>query len=943
MKHIKNVFNENSLGARNLIIMLFMLLIIFGSFRCNRSHVSIPTVRFTEETSLLTITSWRIIGPFKLPDNAQVYTIENERNAFNFDYLTKVNGTELPFNIGGQITKEKIDFNSDLSLIAPPNKVQSPSFINQIINFPIPQVSSHMIFGLDANYFKIMYAITDITSENDKIVHLIVSGNSPTKIWVNDKVVAMSPKGSVGNAQQIQHLAQINLKSGQNRLVVKFFCFPILNEFAVRLASKESAQTFIKNRSGIRDLFDNVIVEPGVSLQLTDNLQYFNIVDLISHIQYEIEASDGRQVAQGEVSIAEKAKISTANLPQGLYRLILHVNNNVYTHPFYIGFPDRIYHTYRDRCTRAAGKEDQNYEPCLSLAGLQENHKTVIDMGFRQDWQKKALIYAEMIENGLNNSHSGFQMHSYHSPIDDQDQFYIFYMPRTVVSKQQLPLVIEVPHNAFGAIVSQGPGTLITGESISDPYYKLKTQSLISRDANYLLRLSMFCDEYGYACMFPYTRFRQFEDPLAIADMRESLDNAKKIYQIDLERVYLHGFCRGGGNSIKLAEYFPDEFAAVSSMNLNIVPNSFPVLNKTWEKINDIRNYTNNLLYVPIQLIHGKHFPHSPVDQSKEFYSICKNNGLTTELEFLAGDAQWDDRDEYRIAYEFFKGKKRNKNPFVVSYTTGQLKYSSAYWVKINRLLEPGKIGNIKAVMESSNEITISTENVAEIEIIRDLLPIQYTVAMPLQIKINGVTNNYNCIDNDTVYCTIILENNKSILQKNLKIEGPIAHAFSQPFILVQGSGGNSDFQNHVNKMTDNIQTYWEGKHYVRLRRKVDSEITADELINMNIIFVGDASTDSLIYDAYKNVPVSVTSDSVKVGKHVHFSKNALVVACYPNPQNLEKYIVVINANEKSCFDITDDKIDFSRYGVDVIILDNSLPIIEWIWDNNWDQLIPTL
>lgn len=633
--------------------IFFALLLTAAS--CSQ-NASLPGIHFKQDT-LKTITSWRIIGPFKLPLEDQVYTLEGEKRAFDHDYLKEAEGTETPFHIGKPKTRVKVDFDKDSSMMPAQSgeAADAFTFFDQIIDFPIPQVSSHMIFSVNSDFFKIMYAAANIVSDGDTEMDLIVGGNSPTKIWVNDTVVAESPGGSVGNAQQIQHLARVRLKQGDNHILVKFFCFPLLNEFSIRVAGHDAAQAYIKERGGIRDLIDHLIVSQGTPLRLTGNLRYLGIAAGDDEALYEIVAANGIQAAQARLSLSGKLEAATEGLPAGLYTLRLTHAGHAYSHPFYIGAPENIYSSYQARCKPL---DDLEQDVCLSLAGLAEIHQEVQIRNFRQDWQKRALVYASMIENGLNNMPSGFRMHAYRSRVDGQYQFYLFYRPVNIPPEQPLPLVVEVPHNAYGEIVSQDPSALQTGESDEDVYYKIKTQSLVSRDANYLLRLAMFCDEYGYACFFPYARQRQFEDPLAITDMLEAFEAVIKTYPVDERKIYLRGFCRGGGNSIKLAEHLPESFAAISSINLSVTPEDFPVWNKEWRERNDIRNMIGRLGDVSLQLVHGKFFPHSPTKQSKEFAALARKHSVPVALELFEGDTQWDDRDEYRISFDFFRDKQ---------------------------------------------------------------------------------------------------------------------------------------------------------------------------------------------------------------------------------------------------------------------------------------------
>jgi len=245
----------------------------------------------------------------------------------------------MPFQIGKPTTRVKIDFDKDSSMMPAQSEKDAAAFrfLDQIINFPIPQVSSHMIFSVNSDFFKIMYAAANIVSNRDTEMDLIVGGNSPIKIWINDTVAAESTGGSVGNAQQIQHLVRVRLKQGDNPILVKFFCFPILNEFSIRIAGHDAAQAYIRQRGGIRDLVDHLIVPPGTPLRLTGNLNYLSIVTGDDEANYEIIAGNGTQAAQARLSLSGNLEAPTEGLPTGIYTLRITHAERAYTHPFYIG------------------------------------------------------------------------------------------------------------------------------------------------------------------------------------------------------------------------------------------------------------------------------------------------------------------------------------------------------------------------------------------------------------------------------------------------------------------------------------------------------------------------------------------------------------------------------------------------------------------------------
>lgn len=929
-------------------IILVGVAVIIAASTCidvqayDQGDKTIPSVQFEKKSKIITITSWRIVGPFRLPDADQSYTIEGEDRAFKKDYLADIGGSEASFmKINKPTTNIKVDFSSDTSLLN--RKAQNEyTFLNQVVDFPIPQVSSYTLFPYKCDYFKVMYAIANIVSHVDADVDFIVSGNSPVKIWLNNEIVASPPQGSVGNAQQIQYLKRIQLKKGNNLVMAKMYCFPYLNEFCVRIAEKESGKSFIREKGGIRDLLDHLIVEPGSPLMLTKNILYFNNWESCVR-NYEIRDEKNQVVTKSQIDTAKSLEVSASGLADGLYTFYIYIDGDYRSQMFYIGYPEKIYSLYKQKCESYTGNKSAADDSCLSLAGLQNINEDVKDKSFRLDWQKKAIVYSSMIENGINRNTYGFRMHSYVSNVDGQYQYFLYYLPKTVSNKQPIPMVIEVPHNAYGTIASQDPNALLIKESDEDPYYKLKTQCLTNRDANYLLRLAMFCDEYGYACLFPFARNRQFEDPVAVTDMLEVMDAVKKVYSIDDDRIYLRGFCRGGGNSIKHAEHFPDQFAAISSINLNVNPEPYPVWNIRWKINNSIISIIDNIRYIPLQLVHGSNFPHSPLKQSLDFLQLCKNKGVSAQLSVLKGDTQWDEKDEYRISFEFFRDKKRMRYPDKITYQTGQLKYSSAYWVRIDSLIEPYKLGSIKAQRDQTGHIAITAQNIGGLEILEENLTDSKNNTDRLDIVINGIKTSPKKDFNGS-YIYKIQPEHKGVLPGAMRVvEGPVAMAVSEPFIIVQGTGGGNEGQKLSQRFTDDIEKAWNFSHLVPPRRKYDYEITTEDLQQRNIILVGEIKDTSKLKQVCSKIPLIIQGDSITIGDLKYTGENAIIVMAYPNPQYPERMIVLIKSvSNKDC---AFPEPDLARYGADVAIFEmpegnnNPATVRQFIWDNFWQRL----
>ena len=85
---------------RNLKSMAAALIFVTAA---GAAAISVPETAVDLRTGkqLVTVTSWRICGPYKLPEADQaVYTQTGVARAFEHDYLTGIGGAESPFLSG---------------------------------------------------------------------------------------------------------------------------------------------------------------------------------------------------------------------------------------------------------------------------------------------------------------------------------------------------------------------------------------------------------------------------------------------------------------------------------------------------------------------------------------------------------------------------------------------------------------------------------------------------------------------------------------------------------------------------------------------------------------------------------------------------------------------------------------------------------------------------
>jgi predicted esterase len=483
--------------------------------------------------------------------------------------------------------------------------------------------------------------------------------------------------------------------------------------------------------------------------------------------------------------------------------------------------------------------------------------------------------------------------------------------------------VIQVPHNTVKKPLITGP---------------------VVQDVDLLRDLAQVSDEFGFAVLWPYARGLHYNVPLAITDTMEALSATQNEYKIDATRIYAMGDCGGGLNALMLAAALPDKLAAIGL--LNTTAHFKAATNDYWTAANDPLRLAINLKGIPIRLVHGEFFPHSPISQSYELLDRYNRLGINPELITLPGSSWWADRDPMRMFFEFFQGKQRASAPQGVNLAGGQLKYGAAYWLRLERLAKPTEIGEIRARFQEPNRILVETENIPAFEILPQKLLPDRVVTRSLSINLNGteMPMNHNSSSG------LLVDNGpacgwKAIPCKSPDVEGPVAHAFSGPFLLVEGTQGPSRERAHAARLLHEIEKAWLDNYYVSPLHKLDRNITSQDIVNKNLVLVGTADTNAVLKRISHSIPVATTRKGLRIGDTRIEGSKLTLVAVYPNPLFPKRYVVVITANDASAFTLSDP--DLARAGTyDVSIWRNDAGnppqlLRAGYWDDSWQHLLP--
>jgi pimeloyl-ACP methyl ester carboxylesterase len=288
-----------------------------------------------------------------------------------------------------------------------------------------------------------------------------------------------------------------------------------------------------------------------------------------------------------------------------------------------------------------------------------------------------AFIYAQQYTPGP-------QVLTFFSEIDDSDQPYGLYLPRNIDPKAKYPLVISL-HGAWSNHRLNLRRVFGFGNRLGE------TDAEATR---YWPKLK----DIGYIIATPLARGTMGYQGIPEKDVYAVLEDVKRRFPIDEDRVYLTGLSMGGGGTLWLGLTRPDIWAAIA-----------PVCPAPPAEAADL---APNALHLPVKLFHGAIDPVVKAEVSRQWLENLQRAGVAAEYVEYPGVRHnaWDYAYKDGAIFDWFSRFRRVRYPERVRYSTRHYKYPSAYWVRFDKLI-PGNLASIDAMVASKNRLVISTSH----------------------------------------------------------------------------------------------------------------------------------------------------------------------------------------------------------------------------------------
>ncbi len=402
------------------------------------------------------------------------------------------------------------------------------------------------------------------------------------------------------------------------------------------------------------------------------------------------------------------------------------------------------------------------------------------------------------------------------------------------------------------------------------------------------------------------------------SDLFEALENVRKHYPIDENRLVVRGFSMGGAACWDFATHHAGLWAAAAPgagfsetadflkvfQNEQLQPTAYE--QKLWH-LYDATDYAVNLFNCPTVAYSGE------IDKQKQAADLMakalESEGI--EMAHIIGPKtahayQAQAKTEINRRIDSIVGRGRNPAPKRVRFTTWTLRYNQMLWVTVDGLEQHWDRARVDAELDDrENSIKATTKNVSALtfSFTPGLYPLDTT--LPPKLMLDGQTLEGHRPLSDRSWVTHLQKNGSKWvlgpatddagLRKRHGLQGPIDDAFMDSFIMVRPTGQplNEKAGAWAAAELAHATNHWRQQFRGQPRVKDDSEVSQEEIAAYNLVLWGDPSSNKLLAQIADKLPIHWDAASVALGNKTFPAANHLPTLIYPNPLNPKRYVVL--------------------------------------------------
>jgi len=404
-------------------------------------------------------------------------------------------------------------------------------------------------------------------------------------------------------------------------------------------------------------------------------------------------------------------------------------------------------------------------------------------------------------------------------------------------------------------------------------------------------------------------------------DVLRVIEEAKRLFSVDDERVHLAGHSMGGTGAWHLATRYPDRFAAIlaTSGNTDVsvwaerwdwtTPEGSPqrAVREFLRHETGAVPYAENLLHVAVTALQGEEDPVVDKLHAERMVGALRRTRHPRLVYHLLPLV------EHRLSVNRAKAlapHARTARPERVVYRTAWLKHPGAYWVRVLGIERRLRFARVEAEASARRAtISVETENVTRLALDLARTPLE---GAPRRIRIDGRSVEFSpekplVFEREWTSGGFLNLGGSGYgpwkqaepvprggaWGKTAALEGPVEDAFTSRFLVVRPTK-DSENTPAARAAADAFCARWRARFGKPPRAADDAEVTDADIADSNLILYGGPEENALAARVSEGLPIRIEKGMVWLGRKTYSGANAGVKFCRPNPLNPRKYVVLI-------------------------------------------------
>ncbi len=412
-----------------------------------------------------------------------------------------------------------------------------------------------------------------------------------------------------------------------------------------------------------------------------------------------------------------------------------------------------------------------------------------------------------------------------------------------------------------------------------------------------------------------YGRFCNANKFAGEVDLFEALDDVKKRYKVDNDRILVRGFSMGGAAAWQFGAHFAGQWAAVApgagfaetAEFLKVFQNE-SVKPAWWEqklwRMYDATMYAANLFNVPVVAYSGEKDRQIQAAQVME-REMAKEGIAMRHIIGPGMGHQYHPDAKIEIDRRLDAIARRGRDPYPahVKFTTFTLQYNRMKWAIVDALGKHWERARVDARIKDDRNVAIATSNVDAFSLHfgaggclldNSVKPVVTIDAMPVTAPPPLSDRSWDVSFRKVGGRWTLAGKDDGAVRKRHGLQGPVDDAFLDRFTIVKPTGTPvapstaSWVKEEMERAIREWRRHFRGVPIV----KDDTGISDADIASSNLILWGDPGSNRVLGRIADKLPVKWDPAGVKVGSR-NFGSGHAPILIYPNPLNPRKYVVL--------------------------------------------------